>query len=170
MDLELEANDKAEGDKEPTETAGDEPLFNSGEVELLRQIIKPPTGDQPSTAPKSRKKQGSTHLDSGSDSSDSSVEDLDASRGTRTKKKGAMPTKTSHPSQWSDKDIDIVCQIRYKTDLQRFQNYRHNKINLKDVPCINTKDHSAYIEVAQVDPGSVIRKSVFSVAAYRESL
>ena len=35
---------------------------------------------------------------------------------------------------------------------------------------INTKDHSAYIEVAWADPGSVIRKSVFSVAAYREVL
>ena len=35
---------------------------------------------------------------------------------------------------------------------------------------INTKDHSAYIEVAWADPGSVICKSVFSVAAYREVL
>ena len=35
---------------------------------------------------------------------------------------------------------------------------------------INTKDHSAYIEVARADPGSVIRKSVFSIAAYREVL
>ena len=35
---------------------------------------------------------------------------------------------------------------------------------------INTKDHSAYIEVARADPGSVIRKSIFSVAAYREVL
>ena len=35
---------------------------------------------------------------------------------------------------------------------------------------INTKDHSAYIEVARADPGSVIRKSVFSIAAYCEVL
>ena len=35
---------------------------------------------------------------------------------------------------------------------------------------INTKDHSAYIEVARADPGSVIRKSVFSIAAYRAVL
>ena len=35
---------------------------------------------------------------------------------------------------------------------------------------INTKDHSAYIEVAWADPASVIRKSVFSVVAYREVL
>ena len=35
---------------------------------------------------------------------------------------------------------------------------------------INTKDHSTYIEVAQADPGSVIRKSVFSISAYRAVL
>ena len=35
---------------------------------------------------------------------------------------------------------------------------------------INTKDHSAYIEVARADPGSVICKSVFSIVAYREVL
>ena len=35
---------------------------------------------------------------------------------------------------------------------------------------INTKDHSTYIEVARGDPGSVIHKSVFSVAAYCEVL
>ena len=61
-------------------------------------------------------------------------------------------------------------QIRYKTDLQHFQNYRHNKIAPANIASINTKDHSAYIEVARVDPGLVIRKSVFSMAAYRETL
>ena len=61
-------------------------------------------------------------------------------------------------------------QTRYKTDLQHFQTYRRNKIDPGDMASINTKDHSAYIEVARVDPGSVIRKSVFSVAAYREVL
>ena len=61
-------------------------------------------------------------------------------------------------------------QTRYKTDLQRFQTYRWNKIDPGDMASINTKDHSAYIEVAWADPGSVIRKSVFSVAAYREVL
>ena len=35
---------------------------------------------------------------------------------------------------------------------------------------INTKDHSTYIEVAWADPGLVIRKSVFSIAAYRAVL
>ena len=63
-----------------------------------------------------------------------------------------------------------MCQTRYKTDLQHFQTYRLNKINPGDMASINTKDHSAYIKVAWVDPGSVIRKSVFSIAAYREVL
>ena len=83
-----------------------------------------------------------------------------------------MPTKApiSHPSQWAEEDIDVVRQTHYKTDLQRFQTYRQNKIDPGDMASINTKDHSAYIEVARADPGSVIRKSVFSVAAYREVL
>ena len=55
-------------------------------------------------------------------------------------------------------------------DLQRFQNYRINKIDPKDINSINTKDHSAYLEVARADPGSVVRKSVFSMAAYRAVL
>ena len=61
-------------------------------------------------------------------------------------------------------------QTHYKTDLQRFQTYRQNKIDPGDMASINTKDHSAYIEVAWADPGSVIRKSVFSVGAYRAVL
>ena len=76
----------------------------------------------------------------------------------------------SHLSQWSDKDIDIVHQIHYKTDFQHFQTYRHNKIDPGNVVSINTRDHSAYIEVARADPSSVIRKSVFGVAAYRKTL
>ena len=67
-------------------------------------------------------------------------------------------------------DIDVVCQTRYKMDLQHFQTYRLNKIDPDDMASINTKDHSAYIEVAQADPGSVIRKSIFSVVAYGEVL
>ena len=92
--------------------------------------------------------------------------------GACPKKKGSTPTKApiSHPSQWAEEDIDVVRQTRYKTDLQRFQTYHRNKIDPGDMASINTKDHSAYIEVAWADPGSVIRKSVFSVAAYREVL
>ena len=98
LNMGLEADNKAKGKKEPTEAAGDESMINLGEVELLKGIIKTPTGDQSFTAPKSGDKRGSTHLDGSSGTLDSSIEDLDA-RGTRAKKKGATPTKASHPSQ-----------------------------------------------------------------------
>ena len=39
-----------------------------------------------------------------------------------------------------------------------------------DLSTINTNDHSAYIEVAKADPGTVVKKSVFSVAAYQQVL
>ena len=127
--------------------------------------------NQPPPAPKSGDKRGSTHLDGGSASSDSSGEDLDA-KGTCPKKKVSMPTKASgsHPHQWTEDNIDMVSQIRYKTDFNRFQTYRRNKIDPGDLSSINTKDHSTYIEVAWADPGSVIRKSVFSVVAYHKVL
>ena len=81
LDMALEGDDEADADKEPTEDIGDELEINPKEVQMLKQIIKPTTASQPSTVPKSGDKQGSTHLDSGSGSSDSSSEDLDASRG-----------------------------------------------------------------------------------------
>ena len=152
------------------EDVGDELEIDPEEVKMLKQIIKPAAGGQPSTAPKSGDKWGSTHLNGGSGSSDSSGEDLDASRGARAKKKMSMPTKASHPNQWSEDDIDIVHQIRYKTDLQRFQTYHTNKIDPADLASINTRDHSAYLEVARADPRLVIKKSVFSVAAYCATL
>ena len=166
LDMEQEADDKGDGKKDP---AGDETLPDPSELELLQEIIDPATHNQSPPAPKSGDKRGPSHLDGGSASSDSSVEDLDT-KGARPKKKGSTPTKASgsHPSQWTDEDMDVVCQTRYKTDLQRFQTYRLNKIDPGDMASINTKDHSTYIEVAWADPGSVIRKSVFSVAAYRE--
>ena len=82
LDIGLEADDEADGDKEPTEDTGDESQIDPGEIKLLREIIKAPTGSQPSTVPKSGNKRGSTHLDGSSSSLDSSSEDLDASRGT----------------------------------------------------------------------------------------
>ena len=120
LDMALEADDEADADKEPTEDIGDELDINPEEVQMLKQIIKPAAAGQPSTAPKSGDKWDSTHLDGSSGSSDSSGEDLDASRGARAKKKMSMPTKALHPNQWSKDDIDIVCQIRYKMDLQCF--------------------------------------------------
>ena len=55
-------------------------------------------------------------------------------------------------------------------DLQCFQTYRTNKIDPTDLASINTRDHSANLEKARADPGSVIKKSVFSMAAYRATL
>ena len=168
LDLGQEADNEGDGEKDP---AGDETLPDPSELELLQGIIDPAAHNQLLPAPKSGDKRGPSHLDGGSASSDSSVEDLDA-KGAHPKKKGSTPTKASgsHPSQWMDEDIDVVHQTRYKMDLQRFQTYRLNKIDPGDMASINTKDHSAYIEVARADPGSVIRKSVFSIAAYREVL
>ena len=42
LDMGLEAGNEAEGEKEPTETAGDESMINLGVVELLKEIIKTP--------------------------------------------------------------------------------------------------------------------------------
>ena len=170
LDMALEADNEANADKEPAEDIRDELEIDPEEVQMLKQIIKPTTGGQPSTAPKSGNKRGSTHLDGGSGLSDSSGEDLDASRGARAKKKTSTPTKASHPNQWSEEDIDIVHQIHYKMDLQHFQTYCTNKIDPTNLASINTRDHITYLEVAWADPGSVIRKSVFSVAAYRATL
>ena len=168
LDMGQEADDEGDGEKD---LAGDETLPDPSELELLQEIIDPAAHNQLPPAPKSGNKRGPSHLDGGSASSDLSVEDLDA-KGARPKKKGSTPTKASvsHPSQWAEEDIDVVRQTRYKTDLQHFQTYRQNKIDPGNMASINTKDHSTYIEVAQADPGSVIRKSVFSVAAYREVL
>ena len=78
-----------------------------------------------------------------------------------------MPTKVaSNTSQWTKEDINVVRQIHYKMDLDRFQTYWHNKMTLADQSTINTKDHSTYIEVAKADVGTVIKKSVFSMATY----
>ena len=168
LDMGQEADDEEDGEKDPT---GDETLPNPSKLELLQGIIDPAAQNRLPPVPKSGDKRGPSHLDGGSASSDSSVEDLDT-KGVRPKKKGSTPTKVPvlHPSQWAEEDIDVVRQTRYKTDLQHFQTYRRNKIDPGNMASINTKDHSAYIEVAWADPGSVIRKSVFSVAAYREVL
>ena len=168
LDLGQEADDEGDGEKD---LASDKTLPDPSELKLLQEIIDPAAHNQLPPAPKSGDKRGPSHLDGSSASSDSSVEDLDA-KGAHPKKKGSIPTKVSgsHPSQWMDEDIDVVRQTRYKTDLQHFQTYCLNKINPDDMASINTKDHSAYIEVAWADPGSVIHKSIFSVTAYREVL
>ena len=100
-----------------------------------------------------------------------SGEDLDA-KDARNKKKGLKPIKgmSSNTGQWTEEDIDVVCQIRYKTDLDQFQTYRPNKIKPEELNTINMVDHSTYIVVAKVDISTIIKKSVFSVATYREVL
>ena len=172
LDLGIEADDEADGDKEAAKDAADDPPADPNEVKLLKTIIpKVPPSGQPSTAPKSGDKRGSTHLDGGSSPSESSAEDLDTSQSsTRPKKKGGTPTKVTSPNQWSKADVDIMRQIQYKTDFKCFQTYRTNKIDLADLTCINTVDHSAYLDMAHADPGLVIPKSVFSMAAYRATL
>ena len=161
LDAGLEADDEGNGEKDH---GGDDSLINASELQILQGIINPGADDQASIAPKSGEKRGSGHLN-GSGSSDSSAEDLDT-KGAWNRKKGLMPTKmASNTSQWTEEDIDMVCQIRYNTDLDQFQTYRHNKIKLEDQSTINTTDHSTYIEVAKVDPSTVIKKSVFSMAA-----
>ena len=125
LDLGQEADDEGDGEKDP---ASDETLPDPSKLELLQEIIDPAAHNQPPPVPKSGDKRGPSHLDGGSTSSDLSVEDLDA-KGAHPKKKGSTPTKASgsHPSQWTDEDIDVVRQTRYKTDLQRFKTYRLNK-------------------------------------------
>ena len=167
LDLWLEADD--EGDSKKNQPGGDDCIIDPAELEILQGIVNPGPNDQVLTTPKSVNKQGSAHLN-GFGSSDSSNEDMDA-KGTQNRKKRATPTKmASNPSQWAEEDIDIVHQFRYKTDLDRFQMYRQNKIMLEDLSTINTMDHSAYIEVARADPSTIMKKSVFSVAAYWEVL
>ena len=149
-----------------------EPPVDPQEVEMLKTIIMPVRpGEQPSVAPKSGSKRSSTHLDGGAASSESSAKDLDASHSSAwPKKKVGMPTKSTSPNEWSKEDINLIRQIQYKSDLQCFQMYHTSKINPADLTCINTVNHSKYLEVAHADPGSVVDKSVFSVAAYRAML
>ena len=69
----------------------------------------------------------------------------------------------------------LVSCRKHTSDLRclvwdQFETYRTNKIDPADLASINTRNHSAYLEVAWVNPGSVIKKSVFSVAAYHATL
>ena len=106
LDMGQEADNEEDGKKDLT---GDEILPDPSKLELLQGIINPSAHNQLPPAPKSGDKSGPSHLDGGSASSDSSVEDLDA-KGARPKKKGSTPTKApiSHPSQWAEEDIDVV--------------------------------------------------------------
>ena len=167
LDAGLDADDEGDGEKDPGE--GEDLNIDATEIEILQGIINLGTHEQVPSLPKSGEKWGSGHLD-GSIRSNSSAEDLDA-KDTRPKKKVSMPVKVaSNIHQWTNEDLDVVCQLRYKTDLDRFQTYRRNKIMPADLSTINTKDHGTYIEVAKAHPSTVIKKSVFSVAAYQQVL
>ena len=168
LDTGLEADDEGDGEKDPGEEK--DPNIDATEIEILQGIINLGAHDQAPTLPKSGEKQGSGHLET-SISSDSSAEDLDA-KDARPKKKVSTPVKvaSSNTGQWTNEDLDVVRQICCKTDLDRFQTYRRNKIMPADLSTINTKDHSTYIDIAKVHPCTVIKKSVFSVGAYRQVL
>ena len=168
LDAGLEADDKGDGEKDPVE--GKDPNIDADEIEILPGIINLGTHNQAPTLPKSGEKQGSSHLET-SIGSDSSAEDLDA-KDARPKKKVPTPVKAAsfNTGQWTDKDLNVVCQIHYKTNLNRFQTYRRNKITPADSSTINTKDHSTYIDIAKAHPGTVIKKSVFSVGTYQQVL
>ena len=168
LDVGLEADDKGDGEKDPHE--GNDSVIDALELEILKTIVKPGTNNQAPIMPKSGEKWGLGHLDS-SVSSDSSGEDLDA-KDAQNKKKGLMPIKgaSSNTGQWTNEDIDVVRQIRYKTDLDQFQTYQPNKIKLEELNTINMVDHSIYIAVAKADIGTVIKKSVFSMATYWDVL
>ena len=73
LDMGQEADDEGDGEKDP---AGDETLPDPSELKLLQEIIDPAAHNQPPPVPKSGDKRGPSHLDGGSASSDSSVEDL----------------------------------------------------------------------------------------------
>ena len=163
----MDAGNKGDGKKHGLDDDGSG--IDPKELEILQGIVNKGQGQKPPSIPKSGDKQGSSHLD-GSALSDSSGEDLDA-KCMKSNKKGIMPTKVvPNPSQWTEEDIDVVCQYFYKTDVDKFQTYRSNHMDRANLDTINVKDHSAYIEVAKADPGTVIEKSVFSVVSYQEVL
>ena len=95
LDMGQEADTKEDGEKDPT---GDEILPDPSELKLLQGIINPADHNQLPPAPKSGDKRGPSHLNGGSASSDSSIEDLDA-EGARPKKKGLTPTGANITSQ-----------------------------------------------------------------------
>ena len=120
LDVGLDANDEGDGEKDPAE--GDDSLIDAAEVKLLKGIINPGTQEQVPALPKLGDKRGPGHLDD-SIGSDWSAEDLDA-KDTRPKRKGSTPVKvTSNTGQWTEEDLNMVCQLHYKTDLERFQKY-----------------------------------------------
>ena len=154
LELRMEADDEDDGGKPGLDS--NKPGIDPKELEILQGLVikgqgqKQPSGD----------KRGLSQLN-GSALSESLGEDLDAKASTKV---------APNPSQWTDDDIDLVCQYCYKTDVNRFQTYRSIHIDLGDLDTINVKDHSTYIYVAKASVGMVIEKSVFSVVSFQEIL
>ena len=121
LDAGLEADNEGDGDKDPGN--GEDPNIDTTEIKILQGIINLGAHDQAPALPKSGEKRGSGHLKT-SIGSDSSTEDLDA-KDARPKKKVSTPVKvaSSNTAQWTDKDLNMVRQIHYKTDLDCFQTY-----------------------------------------------
>ena len=121
LDAGLDADDEGDGEKDPGE--GKDLNIDAAEVEILQGIINPGAHEHLPSLPKSGEKRGSGHLET-SISSDSSAEDLDA-KDAQPKKKTSTPVKmaSSNTGQWTNKDLDVVHQLRYKTDLDCFQTY-----------------------------------------------
>ena len=95
-----EADDEGDGEKDP---AGDETLPDPSEPELLQEIIDPATHNQSPPAPKSGDKRGPSHLDGGSASSDSSVEDLNP-KVRVPRRRGRCP-----PRRWDHIPVSGCC-------------------------------------------------------------
>ena len=121
LDAGLEADDEGDGEKHPGE--GEDPNIDADEIEILQGIINVGAQNQVPALPKSGEKRGSSHLET-SIGSYSSPEDLDA-KDAQPKKKVSTPVKmtSSNTSQWTNEDLDVVCQICYKIDLDCFQTY-----------------------------------------------
>ena len=171
-DLGEEVDNEDDLEKGVGKDASGEPTLDTDEMALLEDII-PWVAPQsrPPVMPKSGNKRAVTHFDGGSASSESSAEDLNATRlASRSSKKGGTPTKVSSPDQWSTSDVDTVRQLQYKADFQHFRDYRDEKISLANKKSINTVNHSAYLATAHKAPNTVIARCVFSVANYQAVL
>ena len=111
----MEADNEADGNKAAATEVADDPPIDPDEMELLKSIIPKviPEGQPPAT-PKSGDKWGSTHLNGGSSSSESSAEDLDISRWSiRLKKKGGCPPSQTLLTSGA-RPMSTLC-IKYNT-------------------------------------------------------
>ena len=111
---------RGDGEKDPTE--GDDSLIDAAEVKILQGIINLGAQEQTPT------------LHSWVRNGDPVILMVPSVpirplrtwmlRDTRPKRKGSTPVKvTSNTGQWTEEDLNVVCQLCYKTDLEHFQKY-----------------------------------------------